>query len=52
MVATHPSSRYDNCESSVLIDATRKHPYPPAARVPAKYIQAAQKKWKEYGFAK
>ena len=29
MVATHPSSRYDNCESSVLIDATRKADFPP-----------------------
>jgi len=38
--------------SKMLIDATRKHPYPPAARVPAEYIQAAQKKWKEYGFSK
>ena len=36
--------------SKMLIDATRKHPYPPAARVPAEYIRAAQKKWKEYGF--
>jgi UbiD family decarboxylase len=38
--------------SKMLIDATRKHPYPPAARVPAEYIEAAQKKWKEYGFSK
>jgi UbiD family decarboxylase len=38
--------------SKMLIDATRKHPYPPAARVPAEYIHAAQKKWKEYGFSK
>ncbi len=38
--------------SKMLIDATRKHPYPPAARVPPEYIQAAQKKWHEYGFAK
>ena len=38
--------------SKILIDATRKHPYPPAARVPQEYIQAAQKKWREYGFSK
>jgi len=38
--------------SKMLIDATRKHPYPPAARVPAEYIRAAQKKWTEYGFSK
>jgi hypothetical protein len=36
----------------MLIDATRKHPYPPPARVPAEYIQAVQKKWTEYGFSK
>jgi UbiD family decarboxylase len=38
--------------SKMLIDATRKHPYPPAARVPKEYIQAAEKKWQEYGFPK
>jgi UbiD family decarboxylase len=38
--------------SKMLIDATRKHAYPPAARVPREDIQAAQKKWKEYGFGK
>src|SRR5215467_691457 len=38
--------------SKMLIDATRKHPYPPAARVPAEFTRAAQKKWKEYGFSK
>lgn len=37
--------------SKILIDATRKHPYPPAARIPREYIDAAQKKWTEYGFA-
>jgi UbiD family decarboxylase len=36
--------------SKMLIDATRKHLYPPPARVPQEYIAAAQKKWKEYGF--
>jgi UbiD family decarboxylase len=36
--------------SKILIDATRKHTYPPAARVPKEYIEAVQKKWSEYGF--
>jgi UbiD family decarboxylase len=38
--------------SKILIDATRKHAYPPPARVPREYIEAAQKKWQEYGFSK
>ncbi|HEY7167557.1 MAG TPA: UbiD family decarboxylase [Candidatus Binatia bacterium] len=38
--------------SKTLIDATRKHAYPPPARVPQEYIAAAQKKWTEYGFTK
>ncbi len=37
MVATHPSSRYDNCESSLLIDATRKADFPPLS-LPKKRI--------------
>jgi hypothetical protein len=36
----------------MLIDATRKHPYPPAARVPAEFIDKAKAKWSEYGFSK
>ena len=36
--------------SKILIDATRKHTYPPAARVPKDYIDAVKKKWTEYGF--
>ena len=36
--------------SKMLIDATRKHPYAPAARVPREYIEAVQKKWSRYGF--
>ena len=36
--------------SKILIDATRKHSYPPAARVPKDYIDAVKKKWNEYGF--
>lgn len=36
--------------SKILIDATRKHAYPPAARVPEEHIVAVQKKWSSYGF--
>ncbi|MGH7816024.1 MAG: UbiD family decarboxylase, partial [Candidatus Binatia bacterium] len=38
--------------SKMLIDATRKHPYPPLARVPAEFIDKAKQKWSEYGFRK
>ncbi len=38
--------------SKMLIDATRKHPYPPAARVPKEFIDRAKDKWSEYGFSK
>ena len=38
--------------SKILIDATRKHPYPPAARVPKEFIDKAKQKWSEYGFSK
>jgi 4-hydroxy-3-polyprenylbenzoate decarboxylase len=38
--------------SKILIDATRKHAYPPAARVPEEHIAAVQKKWSSYGFTK
>ena len=38
--------------SKILIDATRKHPYPPRARVPAEFIDKAKEKWREYGFTK
>jgi len=38
--------------SKILIDATRKHTYPPAARVPKEHIAAVQKKWSSYGFTK
>ena len=38
--------------SKILIDATRKHPYPPPARVPAEFIDKAKQKWSQYGFNK
>jgi 2,5-furandicarboxylate decarboxylase 1 len=36
--------------SKVLIDATRKHAYPSAARVPKRYIDAVKERWSDYGF--
>ena len=36
--------------SKMLIDATRKHPYPHAARVPKKYLDAVRQGWSDYGF--
>jgi UbiD family decarboxylase len=38
--------------SKMLIDATRKHPYPPAARVPKEFIDKAIARWSDYGFSK
>ncbi|HEX2931357.1 MAG TPA: UbiD family decarboxylase [Candidatus Binatia bacterium] len=38
--------------SKILIDATRKHTYPPAARIPKEHIAAVQQKWAGYGFTK
>jgi UbiD family decarboxylase len=38
--------------SKILIDATRKHIYPPAARVPKEHIDAVRKNWSSYGFTK
>jgi UbiD family decarboxylase len=36
--------------SKILIDATRKYKYPPAAGVPKKYIDSVVRQWSEYGF--
>jgi len=38
--------------SKILIDATRKHTYPPRARVPTELIDKAKEKWTQYGFTK
>jgi UbiD family decarboxylase len=38
--------------SKIIIDATRKHQYPPAARIPQTHIDAVLKNWKSYGFSK
>ena len=49
MVATHPSSRYDNCESSLLIDATRKADFPPLSLPKKEYMVRAREIWEELG---
>jgi 4-hydroxy-3-polyprenylbenzoate decarboxylase len=52
MVATHPSSRYDNCESSLLIDATRKAEFPPLSLPKKEYMVRARQIWEELGLPK
>jgi 4-hydroxy-3-polyprenylbenzoate decarboxylase len=52
MVATHPSSRYDNCESSLLIDATRKADFPPLSLPKKEYMVRARELWDELGLPK
>jgi UbiD family decarboxylase len=49
MVATHPSSRYDNCESSLLIDATRKAEFPPLSLPKKEFMTRAREIWEELG---
>jgi UbiD family decarboxylase len=49
MVATHPSSRYDNSESSLLIDATRKADFPPLSLPKKEYMERARQIWEELG---
>jgi 4-hydroxy-3-polyprenylbenzoate decarboxylase len=52
MVATHASSRYDNCESSLLIDATRKADFPPLSLPKREYMERARRIWEELGLPK
>ena len=52
MVATHPSSRYDNYESSLLIDATRKADFPPLSLPKKEYMVRAREIWEELGLPK
>jgi len=52
MLATHPSSRYDNCESSVLIDATRKADFPPLSLPKREFMVRAREIWEELGLPK
>lgn len=49
MVATHPSSRYDNSESSLLIDATRKADFPPLSLPKKEFMVRAKEIWEELG---
>ncbi len=49
MVATHPTSRYDNCDSSLLIDATRKADFPPLSLPKKEYMLRARELWEELG---
>jgi hypothetical protein len=51
MVATHPSSRYDNSESSLLIDATRKADFPPLSLPKEEFMVRAKEIWEEIGSA-
>ncbi len=52
MVATHPSSRYDNMESSLLIDATRKADFPPLSLPKKEFMERAREIWEELGLPK
>lgn len=36
--------------SKIIMDPTRKHQYPPIARIPEKYTDAVQSRWSAYGF--
>jgi UbiD family decarboxylase len=49
MIVTHPSSRYDNMESSLLIDATRKADFPPLSLPKKEYMERARQIWEELG---
>ena len=49
MIVTHPSSRYDNMESSLLIDATRKADFPPLSLPKREYMEHARQIWEELG---
>ena len=52
MVVTHPSSRYDNSESSLLIDATRKADFPPLSLPKREYMERAREIWEELALPK
>jgi 4-hydroxy-3-polyprenylbenzoate decarboxylase len=52
MVAKDPSSRYDNSESSLLIDATRKADFPPLSLPKREYMERAREIWEELGLPK
>ncbi|MGH7832861.1 MAG: UbiD family decarboxylase [Candidatus Binatia bacterium] len=52
MLVSHPSSRYDNQESSLLIDATRKADFPPLSLPKKEYMERAKRIWEELGLPK
>ncbi len=47
MVVSHPTSRYDNMESSLLIDATRKADFPPLSLPKKEFMDRARELWEE-----
>lgn len=49
MMLSHPSSRYDHMESSLLIDATRKADFPPVSLPKRKFMERARDIWAELG---
>ena len=49
MVLSHPSSRYDQDESSLLIDATRKADFPPVSLPKREFMERARSLWDELG---
>src|SRR5712692_1737662 len=52
MLVSHPTSRYDNMESSLLIDATRKADFPPLSLPKKEYMERARQIWEELGLPK
>ena len=52
MVVSHPTSRYDNMESSLLIDATRKADFPPISLPKREFMERARQIWEELGLPK
>ena len=49
MVVNHPTSHYDDEESSLLIDATRKSDFPPLSLPKKEYMEQARVIWEELG---
>ncbi|HEX9879887.1 MAG TPA: UbiD family decarboxylase [Candidatus Binatia bacterium] len=49
MLVSHPTSRYDAMESSLLIDATRKADFPPLSLPKKEYMDRARILWQELG---
>jgi 4-hydroxy-3-polyprenylbenzoate decarboxylase len=49
MLLSHPSSRYDSQESSLLIDATRKADFPPISLPKREHMERAREIWRELG---